>query len=297
MIDAHTLFLAAIRSTGLEPPDVIVTGQWYRFPGFGKGPCNRAGWCLLFEDGKGGCFGDWASDFTETWQVKRHQPYSRTERATFSRQVKAVREQCRAERDRLQANAANVAGSIWKAATTARTSHPYLIRKGIQPHGAKYRRGALVLPVRSFTRKLTSLQFIGADGGKRLLSGGRKKGCFIPVTGGAEETARILICEGWATGCTLAEDDPSARVLAAIDACNLAPVAASVRRRWPETEIIVAGDDDRQTEGNPGATKAREAAIAADALLALPQWPIGCPKDLTDFNDLSIYLATAGGLI
>ena len=39
------------------------------------------------------------------------------------------------------------------------------------------------------------------------------------------------------------------------------------------------------------ATKARAAAIAADALLALPQWPMGSPETLTDFNDLAAWLA------
>ena len=66
---------------------------------------------------------------------------------------------------------------------------------------------------------------------------------------------------------------------------------AMARSLWPAAKIIVAGDDDRLTTGNPGLTKAREAAIAADALLALPQWPSGAPESLTDFNDLAIWRA------
>jgi putative DNA primase/helicase len=101
--------------------------------------------------------------------------------------------------------------------------------------------------------------------------------------------SRIVICEGWATGCTLAEDDPQAAVLAAIDAGNLKLVALEVRRHWPKAELVIAGDDDRKTPGNPGATKAREAAIAAEGLIALPQWPAGAPEMLTDFNDLAVW--------
>lgn len=57
MTDAHLQFRDAIRSSGLEPPDAIQPGRLHRFPGVGKGPSNRAGWCLLFDDGQGGSFG------------------------------------------------------------------------------------------------------------------------------------------------------------------------------------------------------------------------------------------------
>jgi putative DNA primase/helicase len=84
-------------------------------------------------------------------------------------------------------------------------------------------------------------------------------------------------------------------VLAALNAGNLKPVAVACRQHWPSAEIIIAGDDDRQTNGNPGATKAREAAIAAGAELALPQWPEGAPENLSDFNDLAVWLAGGAG--
>ena len=145
-----------------------------------------------------------------------------------------------------------------------------------------------------FTGKLFSMQFIGVDGGKRLLSGGRKRGCFIPVDGDIEKDSRVIICEGWATGCTLAEDEPAALVLAAIDAVNLEAVSITAHHRWPTAELVIAGDDDRMTQGNPGATKARAAAIVSGALLALPQWPTDAPESLSDFNDLAAWLAGGG---
>ena len=293
MSDALSDFRDAIRAAGLEPPDAIEPGKLHRFPGNGKRPSNRAGWCLLFDDGRGGCFGDWSTGLTEIWQAKRDKPYSRAEGAAFARRVEEAKKQAEAERYTRQADAANRAAAIWNAATPAPGNHPYLIRKRIQPHGAKVHKGALTLPVMDFAGKLTSLQFIAADGGKLLLSGGRKRGCFIPVSGSTENPARVIICEGWATGCTLAEDEPAALVLAAIDAGNLEPVALAACRRWPTAELVIAGDDDRQTAGNPGATKAKAAAIASGALLALPQWPKDSPEHLTDFNDLAVWLAGA----
>jgi len=284
-------FKAAIRATGMEPPEYIESGKMYRFAGAGKRPSNRAGWCLLFDDGHGGCFGDWSTGINETWQAKRDKPFSQTERATFALRVEAARAQAKQALKEKQARAASRANNIWNDAIPAPGNHPYLIQKAIQTHSARLHKGVLVLPVIDITGNLTSLQFIAADGSKKLLSGGRKQGCFIPVAGDIRKASKTIICEGWATGCTLAEDEPSATVLAAIDAGNLERVALVVRHRWPNVELVIAGDDDRLTPGNPGATKARAAAIAADALLAQPQWPEDAPEHLTDFNDLTLWLA------
>lgn len=294
MYDPLSNFHDAIRAAGLEPPDVIEPGTLHRFPGNGKHPSNRAGWCLLFGDGLGGCFGDWSSGLSEIWQARQNKPYSRAERATFARRAEAAKQQAEVALRERQADAAKRAAAIWNAATRAPGNHPYLIRKRIQRHGARIHKGALTLPVVAFAGRLTSLQFIATDGGKLLLSGGRKRGCFIPVAGDMENPARVILCEGWATGCTLVEDEPAALVLAAIDAGNLEPVALAARRRWPSLELVIAGDDDRLTTGNPGATKAKAAAIASGALLALPQWPEGAPEHLTDFNDLALWLAGGG---
>ena len=294
MNDAASLFRDAVRAVGLTPPNVIEPGQLHRFPGVGKGRSNTAGWRRLFEDGLGGCFGDWSSDLSETWQAKRNKPYTRAERAVFVSQVEAAKQQVEVERNLRQSDAAKRAAAIWHAAALAPGNHPYLKRKLIQPHGARLHHSALTLPVTDFADRITSLQFIAADGAKRLLSGGRKRGCCIHVAGDMTHCSRVILCEGLATGCTLAKDEPAALVLAAIDAGNLQPVAVAARRRWPHAEHVIAGDDDRLTAGNPGAAKAKAAAIASGALLALPQWPADAPTHLTDFNDLAVWLAGGG---
>lgn len=295
MTDSLSQFHDAIRATGLEPPKVIEPGKLHRFPGVGKRSGNTAGWCKLFDDGLGGCFGDWSSGFSENWQAEGCKSFTTSKRAAFKRYVAEARTQAKVDRNVKQNEAANRAATIWNMASVASSDHLYLIRKAIKVNGARLHKGALVLPVQNYTGKLTSLQFIQPNGRKQLLSGGRKQGCFIHVAGNMTDVTRVIICEGWATGCTLADDEPASLVLAAIDAGNLESVAITTRRRWPSVELVIAGDDDRQTTGNPGATKAKAAALAADALLALPQWPSGSPKCLSDFNDLSIWLA--GGVI
>ena len=159
-------------------------------------------------------------------------------------------------------------------------------RKHVEPHGARQWNGLLCLPVVDFARAVWSLQFIEGNGSKRLLREGRKAGNHIPVQEPAEPN-RLLLCEGWATGATLAEAEPEALVLAAIDAGNLEAVAVGARDRWPELAMVVCGDADPA-----GIEAANRAARAAGAMVALPEFPPGTTG--TDFNDLAAVLATRG---
>jgi len=45
---------------------------------------------------------------------------------------------------------------------------------------------------------------------------------------------------------------------------NLKAVAEALRAKYPDIEIIISADDDYVTEGNPGITKATEAARAVN---------------------------------
>ena len=78
MNDAVEQFKDEIRDAGMEPPDVIEPGKIHRFPGIGKSRGNTSGWCILFEDGRGGCFGDWSTGLTKNWQAKLDKPLSQS---------------------------------------------------------------------------------------------------------------------------------------------------------------------------------------------------------------------------
>ena len=58
-----------------------------------------------------------------------------------------------------------------------------------------------------------------------------------------------------------------------------------IRERFPRARLVLAGDDDRMTEGNPGRTKATEAAKAEGADVVFPEFPTGA--DGSDWNDLA----------
>ena len=72
-------------------------------------------------------------------------------------------------------------------------------------------------------------------------------------------------------------------VVAAFDCGNLMDVAQVVRANMPKAIIIIAGDNDRNTPGNPGLTKARAAAIAVGGKLLIPQFADG--EIGSDWND------------
>jgi len=94
MNDTLSQFRNAIRTASLEPPAVIDPGKLHRFPGVGKRNCNTAGWCKLFDDGLGGCFGDWSSSLSEAWQANREKPFSQPEQGSIHAPCQSGTEAC-----------------------------------------------------------------------------------------------------------------------------------------------------------------------------------------------------------
>ncbi|MGI8425282.1 MAG: AAA family ATPase [Actinomycetota bacterium] len=195
----------------------------------------------------------------------------------------AARREREREEARRHAEAREEAGVIWKASKPAPSDHPYLVAKGVKPHGLRVHEGALVIPVRDGA-ELHSLQFIGPEGNKRFLIGGRVVGCYFSI-GRPKDAAVLCICEGYATGASIHEATGYPVVLA-LNAGNLLPVAKAMRKRFTDLRLIVCGDDDAKTAGNPGRTKATEAAQAVGGAAAFPSFGEARPESLSDFNDL-----------
>lgn len=172
-------------------------------------------------------------------------------------------------------------------------SHPYLIQKGVHAHGARLYRGSLVIGgmdcdgalviSMSLNRRITSLQFINREGEKRFLPDGEKGGYLI---GAIKSNQPVCICEGFATACSIYNATKYASIVA-FDAGNLRKMAEALRARGPRIPIIVCADDDHATPGNPGRTKAIEAAEAVGGVVVMPEFGVNRPQDATDFNDMS----------
>lgn len=267
-------FVNAIRDTGLQPPDYIQPGIFHHFPGVDKKPSNKAGWCILFEDCEGGMYGDFATDFRETWHVKRENPLTPKEKKQWRKNIAQANVQAKAEEKKHHAEAAEKAVEIWRNAKPAPADHKYLIRKSIKAHGARLNSENLALPLFSGD-KICSIQFISPTGSKWYLSGGRVKGCSYSI---GTPSDIVLIAEGFATAASLHEATGHA-VEIAFTAGNLRAVSLALREKLPDARIIVCADNDTKTDGNPGKTKATEAAIAIGGLMAIP-------PEHGDFNDL-----------
>jgi len=269
-----TTFRAAIEAAGLTPPEHIEPGKFHRFPGAGKGASNRAGWCKLFEDGEGGQFGDWSTGLSETWQARK--PADDAERRRWAAEISKARREAERQRQQAQDEAARECAQAWSNAEPAPTDHPYLVAKGIEPHGARIDGGRLVIPIRNAAGDIRSLQRIDGEGGKRFHPGGEIGGNYYPI---GQPDGLVIVAEGFATAASIHQATGHA-VAVAFNAGNLKPVAEAIRSKLPEARIIIAADDDRETDGNPGITKATEAAKAVAGTVAEP-------GRAGDFNDLA----------
>lgn len=262
-------------------------GGIHRFRVPGDRPGSQNGWYVLFPDGiASGSFGSWKAGTSHTWSSR--EPTNPLEAEQVRQRIEQARRQREAEQHQRQQAAAEYAARLWRDALRADPGHPYLAAKGCRPHTLRQRGDVLLVPL-YLGRVLVNLQRIAADGGKRFLSGGRVKGCYSPI-GTLEPGQPLYVCEGWATGATIHEHNGAA-VACAMNAGNLLEVGRQLQRYYPDSPLIIAGDDDRQTEGNPGRTSAIKAAAALGCGLVLPPFPAGAPIELSDFNDLANWRA------
>lgn len=186
-----------------------------------------------------------------------------------------------------QKAAAEFACRLWQHSAAADPAHAYLAAKRLPPCGLRQHRGELLVPLVNAAGDLVNLQRIGPDSSKRFLFGGQVLGAFH-LLGKIEPARRLYVCEGWATGATLFEHyDGADGVACAMNAGNLRAVALALRAKYGSlVDLVIAGDDDRCSDGSPGRTAADSAALLASAMVVFPEWPQGAPLELSDFNDL-----------
>ena len=282
--------LDAMLNAGIEPADhgaIVADGVLHRFQIDGDRRGTRNGWAVLHRDYGAG--GSWKSGVSCTWSATRTDRMTRQEKDRFYRQMRETKAEAQRQREAEQRAAAERASMLWTQARPATPDHPYLVKKRIHPGNARQQGDLLVLRIEDIDGNIRSLQYIAADGTKKLLTGGQKRGHFIIVQGG-QPADLIVIAEGFATAMTAASQFPGAAVLAAIDCGNLESVALAIRAKYPAAQIVIVADDDRLTPGNPGLTKARAAAAAVHGKLVRPVWPEGAPESLTDLNDLAVFM-------
>ena len=289
-MSAEDQFRLAIEAAGLTPPDVVIgDGRLHRFATSDRRR-DDAGYYSLHLDGTpAGIFGCWRTGLQSTWSARPERELTPAERRAQQERIRAAQRERDAEAMRRQDAAAAEALATWSAAQPV-AEHPYLTAKAVAAHGLRTDGERLLIPMRDAAGRLWSLQTIGADGSKRFLTGGRVKGCYHAI---GRPSGTVLLAEGYATAATCHAATGHAAAVT-FNAGNLLPVARALRAKYPCLSIIVAADDDWRTEGNPGLTAAREAALAVGGKVAVPDFT-GLErgdKD-TDFNDLARLAAAA----
>lgn len=268
-----------MRGAGVVPIEAIeaklvaTQGKFIRFKC--EGDRHENGFALLHLDGRpAGVFGNWRLGIRENWTSGA--PSQADPEAAFSIRRKSFE---REERVRLQhLERAVEAERLIRQAQQANPAHPYLLRKRLLPNGLLQFGDRLIVPMTDIFGKVWNCQSIYPDGEKRYLTGARKKGAFwssgIDLSlGGGAAPKTICIGEGVATMIAV-HAATGFLAVAAMDTSGLLPVATAIRRRWPDTKLIISADDDRKTElkigRNPGMAAAEIAAAAVNGLLATP---------------------------
>lgn len=239
-------------------------GQIHRF----KGPDDKRhnGWYICDVDH--GAFGNWKSGVVVKWSQRGK--LTDQERRDLDQQIRKQRQARRKEREQRQQAAAAEATKLWQHAIPA-SSHPYLQRKQIQPHGIRQSDDALLIPMYR-DRELRSVQRIFPTGQKRFLKDGDTYATYYPI---GQLNGRLWIVEGFATAASVYECTGEA-CACAFSGLNMAKVAKAFRKQFPDFDIRIAGDKG-------GERYADEAMIACLGKAAIPVFDVG--DDGTDWND------------
>jgi len=250
-------FREAMLKAGVQPPDeIILDGQLRRFRTDPK-KHDRSGWYVGHADGI--CtmiWGDWRQGIEQTIKATINRPYTVADEMAHVARVAAAKAARDLERKKQNEAAASTVEVIWSEGAAASPEHPYLKRKGIQPHGAKITGdGRLMVPLFDSDGALASLQYIDAEGGKLYHPGGSVSGKFCLI-GTLDVPGVLYVAEGFATAATIHE--VSGRpVVVAYSASNLVPVTRTLRDLYGQAQgIVIVADNDASGVGQKYAEQA-----------------------------------------
>jgi putative DNA primase/helicase len=277
-------------TAGFTVPHFELDGQIHRFDRRGKQNAWYVGW-QHFGSRSGEPFtvaviGDWKTG--DRVEFKTAGKHSKEDNEIIKRKMQEAQRLAEEQRRSLQAAAKE------KAARLISESKPvvkgeYLSRKQLTK---LYGAGTIlddsgrtvVVPMRGIDGELRGAQRIMESGDKRFITGQDNRGAFHVI--GSLDDPLLYICEGFATGATVHEATGKT-VVVAFNAGNLEHVARDLRKKYTATTIIIAGDDDAETDGNPGRTRAEAAAAVAGGTAVYPVFKNRAPGQ-TDFNDLAL---------
>lgn len=248
----------AMTSAGITPPDnIILDGEIHRFKSSPKDK-DKAGW-YVFYDGSlpAGSFGCWREGIECNFRANTGRELSAAEEMAYARYIREAKLKKQADRERQHTVAASTVKQIWDNAASATPDHPYLQKKGIQPHNARVTGdGRLVVPMFSEDGKLSSLQYISADSKKLNHKGAETKAKFWRI-GSTELSDKIYLAEGFATAATIYEEMHAACFIS-YGSSNFVNVAPILQDQYPNHQLIIVADNDESGTGQRYAEKCAE---------------------------------------
>ncbi|GGA80671.1 hypothetical protein GCM10011369_23270 [Neiella marina] len=134
------------------------------------------------------------------------------------------------------------------------------------------RHGDIAMPLFDIDRKVWNLQVINKLGTKLFIKNGRKSGCFF-FLGKSSQSQQMAFAEGYSTAATvhMATGWPC---VVTVDANNIVPVAKAFRHKYHDKQFVFCADNDIHVKGNPGVSKATEAAKLVGGAVAVPDFSV-----------------------
>lgn len=266
-------FRAAMAKDGMVVEETLLAdGVLHRCYVIGDKRGKKNGAYVIHANGTpAGWFGNWRTGLTRNWSITcKRVPMT----AAIRKQIEDEKHNRELEHTMRHAAAAKVANHVWGESKliAKQSEHPYLVRKCVQPNGLRVYKGKLIVPIYNDSGELVNYEGIKADGSKKGLPDGEKKGCFSKIGEFGASSKTILICEGWATGASLHEAYGHFVVIT-FGSGNIMRVAKNIRSLYPDAEIIVAGDNDDDVKNGPGRKAAKEAALAVKGKYLIPDIP------------------------
>ncbi len=301
--DIRTQLLDFMRSLNLEPAayePFILDGDIHRYSTKDDRHGKTSGAYCIHTDGiPAGWVQDWRKGEAVKWCFDTRgcpddvRDYFKSQ--DFKREADELKRKNDEVRAKKHSEATELARVTWEQLQTPKPDCTYLKAKRVYNYGLRFNpaSNALAVPLRDISGKLLSLQWILPDGSKRYFPNAPLDGAFFSI---ALDTIKdnpnvpILIGEGYATMAKIYELTGYPCV-AAKDCGSLASISNIIHQAFPDNNIFITADDDKNTElrlgYNPGLRDAN-AVVKRGVAKAVISPPFKSPDDGTDWDDFAI---------
>lgn len=271
--------------------DPVFDGEIHRFKPVNRR--DRSGWFIGHKIGELEVliYGDWARNEKHEW-VSKKRFASEKEKLDSARALHRLRQKVESEKTKKYEESRKVAVDVVKTCKPAVEAHPYFATKQLSKtfdtltDPADTEENILIPIYYGFEKDIMTFQKIYKDGSKYFLPGGQVRGNFYFIDGKKD---KIFVCEGFATGATIAEATGNL-VVVAFNASNLYPVCKKTKDHFRNSQIIVCADNDAFTtvngiSKNVGVEAGRYCSKHLSVDYIYPTFK-ELAKKPTDFNDL-----------